>query len=71
MEYQEQSLGGQIFSRIRDDILSRNYTPGEELERRAATGKRLSVSWTPVREEPCGSWIWKVWWKSHPTAVQK
>ena len=32
MEYQEQSLGGQIFNRIRDDILSGNYAPGEELK---------------------------------------
>ena len=45
MEYQEQSLGGQIFNRIRDDILSGNYTPGEELKE--AT---LGVSRTPVRE---------------------
>ena len=32
MEYQEQSLGGQIFNRIRNDILSGNYAPGEELK---------------------------------------
>ena len=43
MEYQEQSLGGQIFSRIRDDILSGNYTPGEELKE-ATLGKQLGVS---------------------------
>ena len=40
MEYQEQSLGGQIFNRIRDDILSGNYTPGEELKE-ATLGKQL------------------------------
>mgnify|MGYP002469395312 CR=1 FL=1 len=49
MEYQEQSLGGQIFNRIRDDILSGNYTPGEELKE-ATLGKQLGVSRTPVRE---------------------
>jgi hypothetical protein len=49
MEYQEQSLGGQIFNRIRDDILSENYTPGEELKE-ATLGKQLGVSRTPVRE---------------------
>ena len=49
MEYQEQSLGGQIFNRIRDDILSGNYAPGEELKE-ATLGKQLGVSRTPVRE---------------------
>ena len=49
MEYQEQSLGGQLFKRIRDDILSGNYTPGEELKE-ATLGKQLGVSRTPVRE---------------------
>lgn len=49
MEYQEQSLGGQIFNRIRDDILSGNYTTGEELKE-ATLGKQLGVSRTPVRE---------------------
>lgn len=49
MEYQEQSLGDQIFNRIRDDILSGNYTPGEELKE-ATLGKQLGVSRTPVRE---------------------
>ena len=48
MEYQEQSLGGQIFNRIRDDILSGNYAPGEELKE-ATLGKQLGVSRTPVR----------------------
>ena len=43
MEYQEQSLGGQIFNRIRDDILSGNYTPGEELKE-ATLGKQLARS---------------------------
>ena len=50
MEYQEQSLGGQIFNRIRDDILSGNYTPGEELKE-ATLGKQLGVSRTPVRKD--------------------
>ena len=49
MEYQEQSLGGQIFNRIRNDILSGNYAPGEELKE-ATLGKQLGVSRTPVRE---------------------
>lgn len=49
MEYQEQSLGGQIFSRIREDILSGEYKRGEELKE-ATLGKKLGVSRTPVRE---------------------
>ena len=49
MEYQEQSLGSQIFNRIRDDIISGNYTTGEELKE-ATLGKQLGVSRTPVRE---------------------
>ena len=42
MEYQEQSLGGQIFSRIREDILSGEYAQGEELKE-ATLGKKLGV----------------------------
>ena len=49
MEYQEQSLGGQIYNRIPDHNLSGNYTPGEELKE-ATLGKQLGVSRTPVRE---------------------
>lgn len=49
MEYQEQSLGSQIFNKIREDILSGNYAQGEELKE-ATLGKKLGVSRTPVRE---------------------
>lgn len=49
MEYQEQSLGSQIFNKIRNDILSGNFAPGEELKE-ATLGKQLGVSRTPVRE---------------------
>lgn len=49
MEYPEQSLGSQIFNKIRNDILSGNFAPGEELKE-ATLGKQLGVSRTPVRE---------------------
>lgn len=49
MEYQEQSLGSQIFSRIREDILTGVYEQGAELKE-ATLGAKLGVSRTPVRE---------------------
>ncbi|MBS6195567.1 MAG: GntR family transcriptional regulator [Clostridiales bacterium] len=49
MEYQEQSLSGQIFNKIREDILSGTFAQGEELKE-ATLGKKLGVSRTPVRE---------------------
>lgn len=49
MEYQEKSLGGQIFHKIREDILSGRYAQGDELKE-ATLGKKLGVSRTPVRE---------------------
>lgn len=49
MEYQEKSLGGQIFNKIREDILSGVYAQGDELKE-ATLGKKLGVSRTPVRE---------------------
>lgn len=49
MEYQEKSLGSQIFRKIREDILSGIYEQGEELKE-ATLGKKLGVSRTPVRE---------------------
>lgn len=49
MEHQEQSLGSQIFNKIREDILSGTYKRGDELKE-ATLGKKLGVSRTPVRE---------------------
>lgn len=48
-EYQEHSLGGRVFQKIREDILSGKYQEHDEL-REAALGKELGVSRTPVRE---------------------
>lgn len=49
MEQKERSRGGQIFTKIREDILSGVYTEGDEL-REATLGAKLGVSRTPVRE---------------------
>lgn len=49
MEHQEQSLGSQIFNKIREDILSGTYKRGDELKE-ATLGRKLGVSRTPVRE---------------------
>lgn len=49
MEYQEQSLGSQIFSKIREDILTGVYQQGAELKE-ASLGAKLGVSRTSVRE---------------------
>lgn len=49
MGYQEKSLGGQIFEKVREDILSGVYAQGEELKE-ATLGARLGASRTPVRE---------------------
>lgn len=49
MSYQEKSLGGQVFHKIREDILSGMYVQGEELKE-ATLGAKLGVSRTPVRE---------------------
>lgn len=46
---EEYSLRGQVFQRIREDILSGVYQENEEL-REATLGKELGVSRTPVRE---------------------
>ncbi len=43
------SLRGKVFSKIREDILSGNYSEHDEL-REAAISKELGVSRTPVRE---------------------
>lgn len=48
-EYQEHSLGGRVFQRIRGDILSGKYKENDEL-RENTIGKELGVSRTPVRE---------------------
>lgn len=48
-EYQELSLRGKVFQKIRDDILKGRYEENEEL-RESTLGKELGVSRTPVRE---------------------
>lgn len=47
--YQEHSLSGRVFYRLRDDILNGRYKENDEL-RETAIGKELGVSRTPVRE---------------------
>lgn len=48
-EYQDHSLGGRVFQRLREDILSGKYKENDEL-RENTIGKELGVSRTPVRE---------------------
>ena len=48
-EYQDYSLGGRVFQKIREDILNGRYTEHDEL-RENTLGKELGVSRTPVRE---------------------
>lgn len=48
-EYQDQSLRGKVFHKLREDILSGVYQDHEEL-REAAIGEEMGVSRTPVRE---------------------
>ncbi|MCI9271170.1 MAG: GntR family transcriptional regulator [Dorea sp.] len=48
-EYQDQSLRGKVFQRLREDILTGVYQDGEEL-REITLGEKLGVSRTPVRE---------------------
>ena len=48
-EYQDQSLRGKVFRKIREEILSGVYQDGEEL-REVTLGEKLGVSRTPVRE---------------------
>ena len=48
-EYQDQSLRGRVFRRLREDILSGVYKENDEL-REAGIGEELGVSRTPVRE---------------------
>lgn len=48
-EYQDQSLRGKVFQRLREDILTGAYQDGEEL-REITIGEKLGVSRTPVRE---------------------
>ena len=47
--YQDQSLRGKVFQKLREDILSGVYQDGDEL-REAAIGEEMGVSRTPVRE---------------------
>nr|WP_294491627.1 GntR family transcriptional regulator [uncultured Mediterraneibacter sp.] len=48
-EYQDHSLGGKVFQKIRSDILNGRYKENDEL-RENTIGKELGVSRTPVRE---------------------
>lgn len=48
-EYQDHSLGGRVFQKIREDILNGKYQEHDEL-RENTIGKELGVSRTPVRE---------------------
>ena len=48
-EYQDYSLGGRVFQKIREDILNGRYKEHDEL-RENTLGKELGVSRTPVRE---------------------
>ena len=49
MEYQDQSLRGRVFQRLREDILNGKYKENDEL-REISIGDELGVSRTPVRE---------------------
>ena len=46
-EYQDRSLGGRVFKRLREDILKGRYKQQDEL-REATIGKELGVSRTPA-----------------------
>lgn len=48
-EYQDRSLRGQVFQKLREDILSGVYKDQEEL-REITIGEEIGVSRTPVRE---------------------
>lgn len=48
-EYQDHSLGGKVFQKIRTDILNGRYKENDEL-RENTIGRELGVSRTPVRE---------------------
>lgn len=48
-EYQDHSLGGKVFQKIREDILNGKYKENDEL-RENTIAKELGVSRTPVRE---------------------
>ena len=48
-EYQDRSLRGRVFQRLREDILSGVYQEHDEL-REITIGEELGVSRTPVRE---------------------
>ena len=49
VEYQDRSLRGRVFHKIRENILSGVYKDGDEL-REITLGEELGVSRTPVRE---------------------
>lgn len=57
----EKSLRGQVFDKIRSDILNGKYKRGEELVE-SSIGKELGISRTPVREAIRSSWNWRDWY---------
>ena len=48
-EYQDRSLRGRVFEKLREDILSGVYKDCDEL-REITIGEEMGVSRTPVRE---------------------
>ena len=48
-EYQDHSLSGRVFQKIREDILNGKYKENDEL-RENTIGKELGVRRSPVRE---------------------
>lgn len=56
----EKSLRGQVFDKIRSDILNGKYKRGEELVE-SSIGKELGISRTPV-ERQFDSWNWRDWY---------
>lgn len=48
-EYQDRSLSGRVFQKLREDILNGKYKENDEL-RENTIGRELGVSRTPVRE---------------------
>ena len=48
-EYQDRSLRGKVFQKLREDILSGVYKDDDEL-REISIGEEMGVSRTPVRE---------------------
>lgn len=58
-EYQDHSLRGKVFQKVREDILSGVYKEHEEL-RETVLSKKLGVSRTRSGRR-CASWSWRGW----------